>query len=296
MSGIGKRFMEAGYVNPKPLIQVCGKPIIEHVVSMFPGKHDFVFICNEEHLQNTPMASVLERIAPNSWVTSVQRHSKGPVFAVSQIFDHIKDDEGVMLSYCDYFMKWDFKLFQEIIQQESYDAAVPCYTGFHPHLLRGGLYAGVLTDGKGTMTDIKEKHCFTESSLDCHHSVGAYYFKSGSNLKKYFKEQMDKGMSVNGEFYASTPFELLLNDKLKIYVPEVERFIQLGTPEDLEEFESWMRHVAEKSELAMPETEIPREREGKIAIPYRPESKEYQSCLDYWKPVAREWLAQKSEK
>ncbi len=55
MSGQGHRFVQAGYQTPKPLIQVEGKPIIEHVLNMFPGEEDVIFICNEEHLATTPM-------------------------------------------------------------------------------------------------------------------------------------------------------------------------------------------------------------------------------------------------
>ena len=39
MSGIGKRFIDAGYSEPKPLIKVDGKPIIEHVLNLFPNIH-----------------------------------------------------------------------------------------------------------------------------------------------------------------------------------------------------------------------------------------------------------------
>ena len=35
MSGIGKRFIDEGYEDPKPLISVDGSPIIEHVVKLF---------------------------------------------------------------------------------------------------------------------------------------------------------------------------------------------------------------------------------------------------------------------
>ena len=51
---------------PKPLIEVDGKPIIEHVVNMFPGEEDFLFICNEDHLDETSykMREVLNRICP----------------------------------------------------------------------------------------------------------------------------------------------------------------------------------------------------------------------------------------
>ena len=44
MSGYGERFRAAGYTVPKPLIEVEGKPIIQHVVEMFSNDDDFIFI------------------------------------------------------------------------------------------------------------------------------------------------------------------------------------------------------------------------------------------------------------
>jgi NDP-sugar pyrophosphorylase family protein len=46
MSGFGERFRKAGYDVPKPLIEIDGKPIIAHVIDMFPGEDNFIFICN----------------------------------------------------------------------------------------------------------------------------------------------------------------------------------------------------------------------------------------------------------
>ena len=52
MSGLGKRFVEMGYKDPKPLIIVDGLPIIEHVVNLFDKKNDkYIFICNDLHLR-----------------------------------------------------------------------------------------------------------------------------------------------------------------------------------------------------------------------------------------------------
>jgi NDP-sugar pyrophosphorylase family protein len=50
MSGFGERFRAEGYTLPKPLIEVEGKPVIAHVVDLFPGDHDFIFVCNEKLL------------------------------------------------------------------------------------------------------------------------------------------------------------------------------------------------------------------------------------------------------
>jgi hypothetical protein len=43
MAGSGARFARAGYTTIKPLIEVDGLPVIEHVVRMFPGERDFLF-------------------------------------------------------------------------------------------------------------------------------------------------------------------------------------------------------------------------------------------------------------
>ena len=65
MSGIGQRFIDCGYKNPKPLIEVDGKPIIKHVVELFPSVTDISFVCNKKHLDETNMRSILKSIKTN---------------------------------------------------------------------------------------------------------------------------------------------------------------------------------------------------------------------------------------
>jgi NDP-sugar pyrophosphorylase family protein len=93
MSGIGKRFINAGYKDPKPLIMVEGKPIIQHIVELFPGENKFTFICNDEHLRNTNMRDILEKIQPNCSIFKVSvENRKGPVDAILQAQSLIDDD------------------------------------------------------------------------------------------------------------------------------------------------------------------------------------------------------------
>ena len=84
MSGFGERFRRAGYTVPKPLIPVDGKPIIAHVLDMFPGETDVTFICNRDHLANSEyrMAEILRRYCPTGKIVPVASRKKGPVDAV----------------------------------------------------------------------------------------------------------------------------------------------------------------------------------------------------------------------
>mgnify|MGYP001586167578 CR=1 FL=1 len=48
IAGKGKRYNEVYFHTPKSLIEIDGKPMIEHVVSLFSPTDEFIFICNEE--------------------------------------------------------------------------------------------------------------------------------------------------------------------------------------------------------------------------------------------------------
>ena len=109
MSGLGKRFVAAGYADPKPLIQVDGKPIIKHVMDLFPGETEIHCICNREHIETTNMRSVLEGYGATVHV--IESHTLGPVHATLQIANLIADEEEVIISYCDYGTVWDYAAF-----------------------------------------------------------------------------------------------------------------------------------------------------------------------------------------
>ena len=252
MSGEGSRFRRAGYDALKPLIEVDGRPMIEHVVNMFPGETDFLFICAEKHLHETPLRSVLERICPTGTIVGIEQRKLGPVDAVLQAEKHIKKDQPVIVNYTDFSVHWDYANFKRTMQDKDPAGCVTAYSGFHPHSLGPNLYAYMRSetsgDGHHYMTEIKEKHCFTDNRMNEFASSGTYYFQSGSLLLETFTEAVERNLSTNGEFYASMPFNLLTEKDLPVYIYELDHFLQWGTPEDLEEYNAWSRYFAHHSQ------------------------------------------------
>ena len=58
MTGLGISFKDAGYKSLQPLLMVVGKPIIEHVINLYPNETNFLFIVRDEHVENTPIISI----------------------------------------------------------------------------------------------------------------------------------------------------------------------------------------------------------------------------------------------
>lgn len=247
MSGMGNRFVQSGYQTPKPLIEMDGMPIIEHVVKMFSTEEDFIFICNSKHLQESNMRALLQKIAPKGTIVEIPPHKKGPVFAVQQIDNLINDEEEVIVNYCDFSCYWNYLDFLEHTRSRDADGAVPAYKGFHPHMLGTTNYA-FMRDEKQWMLEIKEKEPFTDNRMQEYASMGTYYFKKGAYVKKYFKALMEKDINLNGEYYVSLIYNLLVNDGLKVSIYEVQHMLQWGTPQDVEEyngFSDYFRAICE---------------------------------------------------
>lgn len=256
MSGKGYRFLNAGYKDPKPLIEVDGMPMIEHVVKMFPGVTDILFICREEHIRETNMKNILKRIAPECKIKILNEEKLlGPVDTVCKVLDEISDTKEVIFSYCDYGTVWNFEKFLKDVKDKNLDGSVVCYTGFHPHMLGTDNYAFVKKENN-LVAKIQEKKPFTDDKMSEEASNGTYYFKSGKIAKKYFKKLIDSGETVNGEFYISMVYNHLINDNLKVGTFLIEKMLQWGTPYDLEVYKSWSNYFANKKKqkiIQMPE-------------------------------------------
>lgn len=250
MSGIGRRFIEAGYKDPKPLIEVDGRPMIHHVIDLFPGESSFDFICNDEHLATTEMRRCLEQKVPGACIHEVSiQNRKGPVDAVLQIAASIPDDEECIVSYCDYGTVWDYAGFLAEMRQLGADGGIAAYIGFHPHMLGSDNYA-FMTHKDMWLTDIREKQPFTDSKMSEYASNGTYYFRTGAIMKKYFQLLVDRGMDVKGEFYVSLVYKLMVEHGLRTRIFEIQKMLQWGTPRDLEEYKQWSAYF--KARVAAP--------------------------------------------
>ena len=243
MSGMGRRFQAFGIKDPKPLIKVDGEPLIKWLLSMFPRDAKFTFICNTVHLSETPLKKELLKLCPKGQIVSIEPHHKGPVFAVAQVFDTIGDNEETIVNYCDFSCYWDYKAFIETIHARKAEGAIACYRGFHPHMLGKTNYAFV-KDTDQWMEAIQEKQPFTDNRMNEFASSGTYYFRKGSYVKKYFQQALDRDLKVNDEFYISLVYNLLVEEKLKVFIYEIQHMLQWGEPLDLLEYQRWSDYFA----------------------------------------------------
>ena len=240
MSGFGERFYKAGYTIPKSLIELEGKSIIAHVIDMFPGELNFIFICNQDHLEHDSykMKEILQKYCPTGRILGIPPHKLGPVHAVMQVRDLIDLNQPALINYCDFTCYWDWSDFKSFVKTTNCDGAIPAYKGFHPHSLGQTNYA-YMQENNGWVKDIQEKQPYTDNRMNEFASSGSYYFASGKILIDALSKTIEQKLTVGGEYYLSLAYKPLLDLNYSIAVYPIQHFMQWGTPEDVAEYKYW---------------------------------------------------------
>lgn len=244
LAGHSRRFQAAGYTIPKFLIELDGKIMLEHVLDMFSPEDNFFFVINSIQLQKVPnLRRMLERIRPRTQVTIIEPHERGPVYSVMQIANIPKDEE-LIISYCDFTVQWSYQQFKR--EAFGYDMAIPAFSGFQPASFGKTNYAYMHVDKYNHLVELKEKQSFTERRELEPASAGIYYFKSWEIFFKYALRLEKIGYGELREGYVSLISNLMVTDKLNVKVTTVDKFICLGTPEDVEDFKFWAGYFRRK--------------------------------------------------
>lgn len=240
MSGFGERFRRAGYSVPKPLIHIDGKPIVAHVIDMFPGELDFIFVCNQDHLDNPSycMEAILKQYCPTGRIVGIPPHKLGPIYAVQQVEHLIDPLRPVVVNYCDFTCYWDWDDFKAFVTSTACHGAIPAYKGFHPHTLGSTNYA-YMRESNGWVQDIQEKQPYTDNRMEEYASSGTYYFATAQVMGCAFSDVIANDMNVCGEYYVSLAYKSLLAKNQSVAVYPLQHFMQWGTPQDVAEYNTW---------------------------------------------------------
>lgn len=226
MAGRGSRFAKAGYQLPKPLIDIHGHPMIEYVTrNIRPAcAHRFIYICQQEHLEQYRLASELERMAPGSAVVTVDHITEGAACTVLLAEKYIDSSDALMIANSDQFVDMDINHY--LAGMGNHDGLIMTMPASDPK------WSYIQYDRDGFVTLVREKEVISDQA-----TVGIYNYQHGSDFVKFARQMIEKNIRVNNEFYVAPVYNEMIEAGRKIVFRDVgEKMLGLGTPEDLELF------------------------------------------------------------
>ncbi len=228
MAGRGSRFVQAGYIMPKPLIAVFDHPMIEYVTkNIKPNcEHRFIYICQQEHIEKFDLIDQLEVIAPGCVIIPIDYITEGAACTVLLAEEYINNDDALMIANSDQYVDTDINKYIDAIG--DMDGLIMTMPADDPK------WSFVKYDANGFVTMVREKEVISDEA-----TVGIYNYKHGSDFVKYAHQMINRNIRVNNEFYVAPVYNEMIDAGKKIVYCNVgAKMYGLGTPDDLDYFMS----------------------------------------------------------
>ena len=224
MAGNGQRFVDAGYSVPKFLIDIFGRPMIEHVVNSLGINGNYIYIVQKTHREKYNLDALLNLITPNCKIVEVDSLTEGAACTVLLAKEYINNENQMILTNSDQFIEWDSTDFMYQMNEKGYDGGIMCFEATHPK------WSFAKTDENGIITEVAEKKPISNQA-----TAGIYYWKHGSDFVNAAEQMIAKDIRVNNEFYVCPTYNELIQEGKTIYNYPIssDAMWGLGTPEDL---------------------------------------------------------------
>ena len=151
MAGAGSRFKEAGYIFPKPLIEIDNKPMIQWVIESLKLEGNYIFIVQKEHQEKYNINSVLKILKPNCKIIELDHITEGAACTTLLAKKFINTNNPLIIANSDQYIKWDSIKSMYNYNQKKIDGSILTFEAIHPK------WSYARTDKNSFVTEVAEK-------------------------------------------------------------------------------------------------------------------------------------------
>ena len=232
MAGDGRRFKDAGYSTPKPLIKVDGKPMVIKSLESLPKASKNILIVRKDQLNIIEFKSLLSNYFKNVIIIEIDYLTEGQASTCLLAESYIPENSILNIGACDVGFKYDSNKYIETLN--NFDSFVWTYNNNPNVLIHPEMYGWVKR--RVNSNEIKYVSCkkpISDKLLIDHVVSGTFTFKNSNLFFEGIKKMISKEDKVNGEYYLDNIFNHLTN---KSSVFKVEEYYSWGTPSELNNY------------------------------------------------------------
>lgn len=231
MAGLGARYTERGYVTPKPLIEVNGKPMFVRAVDsmlQIVTPIQLVFCVLRAHEKHFQISSVILNHFPNAEIVIIEEVTSGPLETLVIGAHEIHNTYPIISTDCDQeFICDDFEKYLSG-EGEDVDLAFLYFRAESPS------FSFVKLDSVGKVIEVAEKVPISPFAI-----CSTYFIKSTRQLFGFWDKI--SGRDKQSEKYLSQLAQSYLENNLKVAAFELNSIHIYGTPDSLETAERYSK-------------------------------------------------------
>lgn len=223
MGGAGSRFYKDGYMQPKPLIEIHGKPFLYWAtmsILKYVDVQELTFVVLQQHIDEFGIDKKIKEFFPQAIIKTLPQILPGPVFTSLKGAEDINDDAPIVFNDCDHMFKC--KVINGIFKSNKFDmdGALLTFVADTPQF-------SFVKFEEGKIVGTIEKQVVSDHAI-----CGAYIFKSASLFKEMAKIYIQD--CPYNECFMSGIYNVMCNKGMTINDYLLDYHVEFGTPEEYE--------------------------------------------------------------
>lgn len=227
MAGRGSRFSASGIHTPKPLIDVCGRPMFSWAAQSLKGlKYSkFIAIVLQEHQQQFHINDSLRRhLSEQVSVVAIPEVTAGQLCTVLSAKEIINTSEDLLIVPSD-------TLVVSRLADDIRKAGTACKGIISVAKMPGDYWSFARVGSGDQVLEVAEKVRISDYA-----STGLYYFKHGREFVEIGEEMVRQEEKTKGEYYVIPVYSKYLQRGWSVKVSYASELWDMGNPKALEIF------------------------------------------------------------
>lgn len=240
LAGEGRRFLDVGYLLPKPLIPVSGKPMIIQAIRGMPKADKWIFIVRKEHIDNYFIDELIKSEIKDAIIIVVEKTTEGQARTAMLAQPYLKPEDSVFIAACDNTFLINEKEYEKLTKDENVDAIVWTFTKLKSLKDNPTAYGWtVLDDDKKTIKDMSVKIPVSDDPYNDRAVCATFFFRRAKDFIDAVNLMIKENYRIKNEFYIdSVPIFLKkLNKRSVIF--DVDLYVGWNVPADLYQYQKW---------------------------------------------------------
>ena len=225
MSGEGKRFKDAGYNTPKPLIEIFEEPMFFSSMKKFPDCDKWIFTINKEIHNHSKFQNFIKTFSEPYDIVVIDKLSDGQATSCKIAIENLKNSDSFFVGSCDTI----FKNKLDIKELSSSEVTVLTSRPTFLQQKNSQGYGWVVEDKNNFEILCKEKVTITSNNFFI--ILGYFYFQKKSDFLNWYDFIRKNKIYINNELYIDVLVRELVSSKLTVSNKIVDSDI-VGTPEE----------------------------------------------------------------
>lgn len=225
MGGAGSRFFKDGFVMPKPLIEISGKPFFywaTRSLEKYIDIADLTFVVLNEHITEFKIDENIKKYFPRAKIVSVdfEEVQSGPVMTCLAGLKNIHDDQPILFNDCDHMFSCGS--FSEDMNNGTwnYDGALLTFASDQPQ------FSYIQYEGGKVVGTVEKK------VVSNHAICGAYVVRNAQMFRDMAEEYLRR--CDYSEFFVSGIYNVMCEKGYEVKNYTVDFHVPFGTPVEYE--------------------------------------------------------------